>query len=68
MKQKPTINNRYRVCVRYDGDEIRTHGYCAGISVPRIDYNWYTVTEEQLEQLRANPLFLIEQVIPLSDT
>lgn len=54
---------RYRIRVRYLGDEIRTHGWCAGVSVPRIDFVWREVSEEQLEQLKANPLFEIDLVV-----
>lgn len=57
---------RYRIRVRYHGDEIRTHGWCDGVSVPRIDFVWREVSETQLERLRSNPLFEIDSVIPIT--
>lgn len=57
---------RYRIRVRYRGDVCRTHGWCAGVSVPRIDFVWREVSAEQLEQLQSNPMFEIEAVVSLN--
>jgi len=51
---------RYRVSVRYLGDEVRTHGWVAGIPIPR-EVIYRTVSEQQLQALQAHEQVVIEQ-------
>jgi len=50
----------YRVAVRYLSDEIRTHGWVAGIPIPR-ETIYRTVSEQQLQALQAHDQVVIEQ-------
>lgn len=56
---------RYKIYVRYKGDTIRTHGWCEGVSVPRIEFVWRIVDEQQLEKIRTNALFELRDVIEM---
>ncbi|GIW59374.1 MAG: hypothetical protein KatS3mg087_0440 [Patescibacteria group bacterium] len=55
----------YKVLVQYRGDTIRTHGWIAGISVPRIEPVWRVVTGEQLEIIKSHSMFDVFEVIEL---
>jgi hypothetical protein len=50
---------QYRVALRYLGDEVRTHGWCAGIPIPR-ETIYRTVSGEQLQALQAHKQVVIE--------
>lgn len=64
MKPNAT-QKRYKILVRYKGDVIRTHGWCEGVSVPRIDFVWRIVDTQQLEKIRSHALFELREVIEL---
>lgn len=51
---------KYRVAVRYLGDETRTHGWVAGIPIPR-EVIYRTVSGEQLQALQAHKQVVVEQ-------